>query len=132
MIGMRNPGLSPWGPLLACGYPIIEVLFSMARRRARALRLGQPDRLHLHSLLWARVSRKWFPNAPPVTQNAWVLPFILAYSLVPSVLAVIFFNHTKALIIAFFASAYLYALIYARLVHFSWTIPKLRLVKSLK
>ena len=132
MIAMRNPGLSPWGPLLACGYPIIEVLFSMARRRARALKLDEPDRLHLHSLLWARVSRKWFSNAPPVTQNAWVLPLILAYAVVPSVLAVVLFNHTPALIVAFFVSAYLYALIYARLIHFSWTIPKLRLVKSLK
>jgi UDP-N-acetylmuramyl pentapeptide phosphotransferase/UDP-N-acetylglucosamine-1-phosphate transferase len=129
MIAMRNPGISPWGPLLACGYPILEVLFSMARRRARKLKIGQPDRLHLHSLLWARLTRKWFKDCSPTIQNASVLPLILLYALIPASLAVIFSTSTPKLVFAFVISAYIYALIYARLVHFSWTLPKLRLAK---
>jgi len=44
-------------------------------------------------------------------------------------LAVIFSTSTPKLVFAFVISAYVYALVYARLVHFSWTLPKLRLAK---
>ena len=130
MVVVRNPMISAWAPLLACGYPILEVLFSMARRRARTRHLGHPDRLHLHSLLWARVAKKWFRNRSAVFQNAAVLPMILLYALVPAVLAIVLRRHTVALIAAFLACGYLYALIYARLVHFRWTLPRLRPVRK--
>jgi hypothetical protein len=106
------------------------VLFSMARRRARKLKIGQPDRLHLHSLLWARVSRKLLKGQTPTVQNASVLPLILLYASIPAVLAVMLSYSTPKLVLAFVLCAYLYALIYARLVHFSWTLPKLRLAKA--
>lgn len=130
MVAMRNPSISPWAPMLACGYPILEVLFSMARRRARTLRLGHPDRLHLHSLVWSRVTRKWFPGSPAVTQNALVMPLMLVYAVIPAILAVVFRKNTVLLIGAFVLCAAIYALFYARLVHFKWTSPTLRLSKS--
>ncbi len=126
MVAVRNPTTSAWAPLLACGYPILEVLFSIARRHARTLHVGHPDRLHLHSLLWARVARKAFRGRSAMVQNAAVLPMILLYSLIPVVLAITFRRNTAALIAGFLACGYLYALIYSRLVHFSWTWPKLR------
>ena len=51
---------------------------------------------------------------------------ILLYALVPAVLAIVLRRHTVALIAAFLACGYLYALIYARLVHFRWALPRLR------
>jgi UDP-N-acetylmuramyl pentapeptide phosphotransferase/UDP-N-acetylglucosamine-1-phosphate transferase len=130
MVAMRNPSVSPWAPMLACGYPILEVLFSMARRRARTLKLGHPDRLHLHSLIWARITRKWLVGRPAVIQNAAVLPIVLLYALIPAVMAVIFRKNTVMLIICFFICALIYALVYARLVHFRWVVPTLRLKKA--
>ena len=133
LIATRNPyHVSPWAPLLACGYPILEVLFSMLRRRARTLKLGHPDRLHLHSLLWGRVARKWFAGHSVITQNAAVFPMVILFALVPAVMAVVFKGSTTKLILAFFGCAALYSLIYARLVHFRWTIPKLRPVVRAK
>lgn len=130
MIAMRNPSISPWAPMLACGYPILEVLFSMARRQARTLRLGHPDRLHLHSLVWSRVTRKWFAQSAAVTQNAVVMPLMLFYAAIPATLAVVFRKNTILLISAFILCALIYALFYARLVHFKWTVPSLRLSKG--
>ncbi len=127
MVAMRNPGISPWAPLLACGYPVFEVLFSMARRRARTLKLGHPDRLHLHSLVWSRVTRKWLGDKSAVVQNAAVCPLMLLYASIPATLALVYRKNTVALIIAFIACGLIYALVYARLVHFKWVIPKLRL-----
>ncbi|WP_205758243.1 MraY family glycosyltransferase, partial [Macromonas bipunctata] len=37
LLPMRNPGISPWASLLACAYPILEVLFSILRRHRRKL-----------------------------------------------------------------------------------------------
>ena len=123
----RNPGISPWAPLLACGYPVIEVLFSMARRRARKLKLGHPDRLHLHSLIWSRVVKPRLRKSSSMLQNAAVLPIILIYAALPASLAVVFKTNTIALVFSFCACAFIYSLMYARLVHFSWTWPRLRL-----
>ncbi|WP_259660484.1 MraY family glycosyltransferase [Zwartia hollandica] len=127
MVAMRNPAMSPWAPLLACGYPILEVLFSMARRTARTLKLGHPDRLHLHSLVWSRIARKWLVGASGLRQNSSVMPMMLAYACIPVVLSIWFRKNTIGLMFAFIACAFLYAFIYARLIHFRWTMPKLRL-----
>ncbi len=119
----RNPGISPWAPLLACGYPILEVLFSMLRRTARTHNLGRPDRLHLHSLLWSRVTRQHFSRKNPTLQNALVMPLVLSYAIIPCLLAIYFRNNTAALMIGFIGCAALYMIVYMRLVHFRW-IPK--------
>lgn len=126
MVAARNPSVSPWAPMLACGYPILEVLFSMARRMSRKLKLGHPDRLHLHSLIWGRLARRWFKGSSSQVQNAAVFPIMLVYAALPCFFAVYFKNDTVKLIGVFLLCALIYALIYARLVHFSWTLPKVR------
>jgi UDP-N-acetylmuramyl pentapeptide phosphotransferase/UDP-N-acetylglucosamine-1-phosphate transferase len=131
LVATRNPyHVSPWAPLLACGYPVLEVLFSMLRRRARTLELGGADRLHLHSLLWGRVARRWFAGSSVTAQNAAVFPMVLVFAAVPAGLAVAFRNSTPKLMLASLFCSFLYALVYARLVHFCWTLPKLRPVKK--
>ena len=35
MLVMRNPQVSPWAPLLACAYPVLEVAFSFYRKSRR-------------------------------------------------------------------------------------------------
>ncbi len=121
LVAMRNPSVSPWSALLACGYPVLEVLFSIARRRARSKAWGSPDRLHLHSLIWSRVTTKWLKNSPPVVQNAAVFPFILLFALLPASLAVVLQGNTLALIAAFAFTAVVYAAVYFLLLHFRWS-----------
>jgi UDP-N-acetylmuramyl pentapeptide phosphotransferase/UDP-N-acetylglucosamine-1-phosphate transferase len=133
LVAMRNPyHVSPWAPLLACGYPVLEVLFSMLRRRARTLELGGADRLHLHSLLWGRVARRWFAGSSVTVQNAAVFPMVLLFAMIPAGLAVAFRNSTPKLMLSGLLCAVLYSVVYARLVHFRWAIPRLRPVKKAK
>ena len=133
MVATRNPyHVSPWAPLLACGYPILEVLFSMLRRRARTLKLGHPDRLHLHSLVWGRVSRRWFASQSITTKNAMVFPILFLFAVLPAVLSVLFRSSTPKLVLSFIVCASIYAFIYARLVHFRWVLPKLRVISRRK
>lgn len=126
LLAMRNPGVSVWAPLLCCGYPVLETGFSMARRHARSCQAGQPDRLHLHSLIHLRVSRKKFRHLSPTLRNAAVAPFSWGYALLPAGLAVLFFNDTPALIASFLFCAFVYACCYTRLTCFRWKWPSFR------
>ena len=123
LITVRNPNISPWAPLLACGYPILEVLFSMMRRRARTHHVGRPDHLHLHSLIWSRLIKKKFTRQSSIIKNALVMPIALLYSAIPCVFAIYLRLNTIALILAFIFCALLYSVFYYRLSHFRW-IPQ--------
>ena len=120
----RNPTVSAWAPLLACGYPILEVLFSVWRRLDRALHPGHPDRLHLHSLVKSRISRKQLGHWSPVLRNASVSPLMWLYALVPASLSVVFASSTGWLISCFVLSAAIYSIFYSKLIYFGWKLPK--------
>ena len=120
MLIVRNNSISPWAPLLVCAYPVLEVLFSMLRRFARTHSLGHPDRLHLHSLVWARVVKIHFPKLSVLSQNSLVLPFMMVYAMIPAGLAIYFRTNTIYLALSFLFCALLYFLIYMRLVRFKW------------
>ena len=120
MLIARNNNISPWAPLLVCAYPVLEVLFSMLRRSARTHSLGHPDRLHLHSLVWARVVKIHFPKLSVLSQNSLVLPFMMIYAVIPAGLAIYFRTNTMYLALSFLFCALLYGLVYMRLVKFKW------------
>ena len=55
----RNAELSPLIGLLALAYPVIETAISVLRRLSReGSHPGQPDRLHLHSLIYRSRARR--------------------------------------------------------------------------
>ena len=118
LLPMRNPSISPWCSLLACIYPVLEVLFNMARRLSRNLHPGHPDRLHLHSLLKTRIVRKHFAGLPPMLMNSAVSPFIWILSAVPCILAVVFARNLIALVCCVALCAICYRLLYLRLTWF--------------
>ena len=121
----RNPEVSAWAPLLACGYPILEVLFSIWRRQKRNLNPGHPDRLHLHSLVKSRLSRKHLGHWSPVMRNASVSPVMWLFALVPASLSVWFADSTICLIGGLVLSAIMYTVFYSKLINFRWNLPKL-------
>ncbi len=120
LLPMRNPSVSPWASLLACGYPILEVFFSMIRRHRRALHVGHPDRLHLHSLIKTRVIRKKLSRLGPVLGNSAVSPIVWGFAAGPALLSMLFPTNTPTLIACFLACALAYLLYYRRLVRFGW------------
>lgn len=69
----RNASVNAWQVLGVCAYPIIELMFSMYRRKLLRKRSpGAPDGLHLHTLIYKRfvkrklqhdASQPWLRNA---------------------------------------------------------------------
>lgn len=121
MLPMRNPSISPWASLLACGYPILETAFSVARKmERRGCHPCQPDRVHLHMLLYSRVSRRLYPNAAKVLQNSLTSPFAWAFAMLPASIAVLWPTDTATLLVGLTVSAIVYRAIYLRLTQFRW------------
>jgi UDP-N-acetylmuramyl pentapeptide phosphotransferase/UDP-N-acetylglucosamine-1-phosphate transferase len=78
----RNPEISPLIGLLVLVYPVTETIYSVFRRMMRgAGAVGQPDRLHLHSLTFQCLH---MTIRKPVLRNSassvilWVLPLVSA------------------------------------------------------
>ena len=98
VLPMRNPSVSVWAPLLVCGYPVMETVFSMTRRIAEKADPGQPDSHHLHSMIKKRVVRRYFLHLPQTMRNSLVSPFCWAFALVPALFAYHFSTRTDMLI----------------------------------
>ncbi|MDB5885319.1 MAG: glycosyl transferase, family 4 [Polaromonas sp.] len=120
LILARHAEVSAWAPMLVCGFPILEVLFSILRRRRRNLSPGDPDRLHLHSLVKRRVARALFPNANSLVRNSVTGAIMWMAALVPAAIAVTWSTDTTMLVMGFVVCALLYTAAYARLTQFRW------------
>jgi UDP-N-acetylmuramyl pentapeptide phosphotransferase/UDP-N-acetylglucosamine-1-phosphate transferase len=88
---IRHPNVSPWASVLLCGYPTVEVLYSVVRRSRVRLSPGQPDRRHLHSLVATQVVQPRLGALPPNLANAAVSVVMWICAIVP-VLPAIFFS----------------------------------------
>lgn len=115
LLPMRNAQVSVWAGLLVCAYPVIEVLYSVARRYHQRQSPGAPDSRHLHSLIKIEVIRKRLPGANKVLQNAAVSPFVWAFALVPALLAVALYDNSAWLAGALLVSVVLYHITYQSL-----------------
>ena len=61
LLMVRHPDISAWQILAICAYPVIEVLFSIFRRKYLSGQApGQADALHLHTLVYRRIVLKRF------------------------------------------------------------------------
>ncbi len=112
----RNPEVSPWVSLLACAYPVIETLYSMARRLKGRRAMGQPDAMHLHSLVKTQLVMRHFAHWPRWARHALVSPLLWLYAALPAAMAwTLADQDTSALMGAFAGCVVLYHLLYQRL-----------------
>jgi UDP-N-acetylmuramyl pentapeptide phosphotransferase/UDP-N-acetylglucosamine-1-phosphate transferase len=121
---VRNGGVNAWQVLSICAYPVIEVMFSMYRRRViQQVSPGAPDRLHLHTLIYRRVVRKLIKVEPP---QAWLRNATTAGVIVPWVammgLASVLVGQSILAAIGLVVFQILFYLgVYGRLVRGRWT-----------
>ena len=124
----RHPEISAWAPLLICGFPMFEVLFSIVRRHRRQISVSGPDRLHLHSLVKRRLVRRIFPNASPLLGNSTTGALMWSASLLPATMAVQWRHNTPLLMLGSALCVLLYLAIYTRLTQFRWCFSPATLV----
>lgn len=112
LLPTRNPEVSPWASLLLCAYPIAETLFSMYRRIHGQLSISEPDREHLHSLLKIVLIRPLLRDWSPNLRNAAVSPFLWLLAVAPVVVAILDYENTKLLFVAFLVFCLVYGIFY--------------------
>lgn len=119
----RNTEVSVWQVLAICAYPVIEVLFSIYRRKViRKASPGAPDRLHLHTLLYRRVVCQILPrdNARPWIRNAAVACILGTTIAVMVMVSVWVGDSATAATSVVLVEVTLYVAVYARLVRGRW------------
>jgi UDP-N-acetylmuramyl pentapeptide phosphotransferase/UDP-N-acetylglucosamine-1-phosphate transferase len=120
---VRIPEVSAWQILAICAYPVIEVLFSIYRRRViQNVSPGAPDALHLHTLVYRRVVFKHVSKDQrrPWKRNAAVVCLIApAVAACVAVSAAIGASSPVSLLIVL-AQVGIYVAVYGRLVRGRW------------
>jgi UDP-N-acetylmuramyl pentapeptide phosphotransferase/UDP-N-acetylglucosamine-1-phosphate transferase len=114
LIVMRHPEVSPWFPMLLLVYPIFETLYSMYRRKVvEGLSPGQPDRRHMHQLIYEYLTKDASAEAADpasmTRRNSRVAPFSWLMTLCCAIPAVFVWKETPWLVAAsfLFCAAYL-------------------------
>lgn len=123
----RHAQVSAWAPLLVCAFPVLEVLFSIARRWHRGASPGNPDCMHLHNLVKRRLVRHLVPHASHLMRNSLTGAIMWGFALLPTVTAVRWPTDTPILVLGFALCALLYSAAYARLTQFRWCLSALTL-----
>lgn len=121
MLPMRHVDINAWATLLVCAYPVLEVGFSVRRRRNRVgHQAGQPDKVHLHHLINRRIVHILFPKFSTTLQNGMTSPVCWLFVAAPAAWAVMFAHNTPMLAFGFFSVIFGYTAVYARLTQFRW------------
>ena len=125
LLVVRNPQVTPWQLLAICAYPVIEVLYSIYRKKlVRHMSPGVPDRLHFHMLVHRRLIccvipashfQSWFRNA---STTFAILLFIAPFSVAAALVG----HSIAAALGLILAQLFVYLALYARLVRGHWCL----------
>jgi UDP-N-acetylmuramyl pentapeptide phosphotransferase/UDP-N-acetylglucosamine-1-phosphate transferase len=120
---IRNPMINAWQVLAICAYPIIEVMYSIYRRKIiRKTSAGHPDCLHLHTLIYRRLICQSLNHnhSQPWMRNASVACLVSVWIIVASLAAVLLGNSLPGAVAVVLIQVVLYVGVYARLVRGHW------------
>src|SRR3989442_1084292 len=119
LLVVRHPEVSPWFPMLLLVYPIFETLFSMYRRKfVQGQSPGQPDRMHMHQVIYMRLTRARADASDPASMtrlNSLVAPYGWLIAFVCALPAVIFWRETRWLVTASIIFCVAYSLLYRQM-----------------
>lgn len=121
---VRNASVNAWQVLAICAYPVIEVLFSIYRRKIiQGVSPGAPDALHLHTLVFRRLV---FKHVAPDAKRPWKRNAAVPCVIAPGVAACVavsaaFGGSAPVSFVLVLAQLALYVAVYGRLVRGRWT-----------
>lgn len=126
---VRNDRVSAWQILSICAYPVIEVLFSIYRRKiVRKTNPGEPDGLHMHTLVYRRVASRIVGrhSQHPWKRNAVVTCVIAPWIVAMVLLSVVAGGAASASVMIVVVQLIAYITVYARLVRGRWGLRNVR------
>lgn len=115
---VRNQSVNAWQVLSICAYPVIEVLYSIYRRKiVHKVNAGAPDAMHMHTLVYRRVASRLVPSGVGRTwlRNAAVTCVIVPWIGVVTAITVVAGGTIVNGVLLVAAQVMLYVWIYGRL-----------------
>jgi UDP-N-acetylmuramyl pentapeptide phosphotransferase/UDP-N-acetylglucosamine-1-phosphate transferase len=117
-ICQRHPEVSPWFALLINGYPIMETLFTIYRRKIHQNKNpGAPDGIHFHTLIYRRILQAKHYDSP-LSANARTAPYLWIMTGLCITPALLWWQSTPILIGAWIVFITSYVWLYRRIVIF--------------
>jgi UDP-N-acetylmuramyl pentapeptide phosphotransferase/UDP-N-acetylglucosamine-1-phosphate transferase len=118
MMVVRHGVVSAWFVMAVLALPVFETVFSIYRRAfVQKTKIGMPDALHLHTLIYRRITKRWqLPDK--VYNNSATAPYLWVLSLVSIVPAIFLWHNTLALLVVILIFIYAYIWLYRRIVRF--------------
>jgi UDP-N-acetylmuramyl pentapeptide phosphotransferase/UDP-N-acetylglucosamine-1-phosphate transferase len=120
---VRNGAVNAWQILSICAYPVIEVLYSIYRRKiVRQANPGSPDGLHLHTLVYRRVVSRIVQNdvSKPWKRNAAVTCVTVPWIAIAALLSVLAGGTIVGGVLIVMGQLLTYIAVYSRLVRGRW------------
>lgn len=115
----KHKEISPWFAFLINGYPIVETLFTIYRRKIHQGKSpGQPDGIHFHTLIYRRVLINRHQDENFLSANARTAPYVWVLSMICVVPAILWWQSTIILMAAAGLFLILYIWLYSRIVKF--------------
>ena len=114
----RHPEVSPWFALLINGYPIMETLFTIYRRKIHQGKSpGLPDGIHFHTLIYRRILLAKHNNSA-LAANARTAPYLWILAALCIIPAVLWWQSTSILMAACALFMISYVWLYTQIVQF--------------
>ena len=118
MLVERNLSIATFAVLLICFLPVMEVLFTIFRRRKNNKKIINPDRLHLHSLIKNRYINKVFPNNGAIFRNSITGILIGSITLITGILANLIYDSIWKSISFLVIAIAIYIKLYLKIIRF--------------
>jgi UDP-N-acetylmuramyl pentapeptide phosphotransferase/UDP-N-acetylglucosamine-1-phosphate transferase len=112
----RHSIVSAFAALLICIHPITEVLYSVYRRMLRKQNLGQPDRLHFHSLVKRRIMPRLLPQSGKTMRNSVGGVLVGCMTILPATVMQFTYASTGICLLAVFVLVLGYLWLFRRIV----------------
>jgi UDP-N-acetylmuramyl pentapeptide phosphotransferase/UDP-N-acetylglucosamine-1-phosphate transferase len=112
MLVQRNSEVSAFSALVICAHPVNEVLFSVYRRWQAKAHPGEPDHMHLHSLVNKYLASTRLSSISPLLRNSMTGCFVALFTLVAVVVALTTFRSTSMSMVAYLSMSTMYVATY--------------------
>ena len=119
LITYRHQEISPWFALMINGYPIMETLFTIYRRKIHQGKSpGLPDGIHFHTLIYRRILMIRHRDQSLFTANARTAPYLWLLTGLSITPAVLWYKSTPILMASSLLFIIFYVWLYASIVKF--------------
>ena len=119
LLTYRHQEISPWFALLINGYPILETLFTIYRRKIhQGKNPGQPDGIHFHTLIYRRILINNHRDTNWLSANSRTAPYFWALAGMSIAPAILWWQSTPILISACLLFIVSYVWLYTSIVKF--------------